>query len=230
MEQTRLAKESDDYRARREELRLAEIELMRHREQVADLRRHLPEGPVVEDYEFLEGPTDLADGDEPVRTVRLSELFSGPGRSLVLYHFMYGKRQVDPCPMCTLWIDGYDGVGHHLAQNIDFAVVAAAPPPVLRAHARRRGWTNLRLLSSGDSTFKFDLLSEDADGNQDSTVSVFSRSADGSIRHFYTAHPTMSKEIDQRGIDLLNPVWHLLDLTPEGRDDWYASLDYGPRH
>jgi hypothetical protein len=23
-------------------------------------------------------------------------------------------------------------------------------------------------------------------------------------------------------------VWHILDLTPAGRGDWYASLDYGP--
>ncbi|MEU5594306.1 hypothetical protein [Streptomyces sp. NPDC020298] len=29
-----------------------------------------------------------------------------------------------------------------------------------------------------------------------------------------------------RGIDLLAPVWHLLDLTPQGRGEWYASLDY----
>jgi predicted dithiol-disulfide oxidoreductase (DUF899 family) len=38
----------------------------------------------------------------------------------------------------------------------------------------------------------------------------------------------MSGDIDQRGIDLLSPVWHMLDLTPRGRGDWYASLDYGP--
>jgi len=34
--------------------------------------------------------------------------------------------------------------------------------------------------------------------------------------------------VDQRGLDLLNPVWHLLDLTPGGRGDWYAALSYGP--
>jgi len=27
----------------------------------------------------------------------------------------------------------------------------------------------------------------------------------------------MSDDIDQRGFDLLSPVWHLLDLTPRGR-------------
>ncbi|MFI7499222.1 hypothetical protein ACIBVL_12045 [Streptomyces sp. NPDC049687] len=30
----------------------------------------------------------------------------------------------------------------------------------------------------------------------------------------------------ERGIDLLTPVWHLLDLTPHGRADWYPALDY----
>ncbi len=35
--------------------------------------------------------------------------------------------------------------------------------------------------------------------------------------------------IDQRGIDLLSPVWHLLDLTRQGRGDWFAALDYPAR-
>jgi hypothetical protein len=39
---------------------------------------------------------------------------------VVIYHFMYGKKQTNPCPMCTMWIDGYNGVGQHLAQNVDF--------------------------------------------------------------------------------------------------------------
>jgi predicted dithiol-disulfide oxidoreductase (DUF899 family) len=38
-------------------------------------------------------PRDLNAGYTPVRTVRLSELFTKPNRSLVIYHFMYGKRQ-----------------------------------------------------------------------------------------------------------------------------------------
>ncbi|MEU6080388.1 DUF899 family protein [Streptomyces sp. NPDC047108] len=56
MRQTHLAEESADYLKAREELRQAEIELMRHRERVADLRRRLPPGPVVDDYGFEEGP------------------------------------------------------------------------------------------------------------------------------------------------------------------------------
>src|ERR1700751_5909849 len=78
--QTNLTNESAEYLGKREELRLAEIELMRQRERVAELRRHLPPGPALEDYKFIEGPVDLDSGDTPTRTVRLSELFTAEGR------------------------------------------------------------------------------------------------------------------------------------------------------
>jgi predicted dithiol-disulfide oxidoreductase (DUF899 family) len=227
--QTNLTNESAEYLAKREELRLAEIELMRQRERVADLRRHLPQGAAVQDYQFEEGPRDLAAGDAPVRAVRLSELFTQPNRSLVIYHFMYGKRQTKACPMCTAWLDSANGVAHHLAQNLDFSVVAAADIPTLRSFARSRGWDKLRLVSAGDSTFKFDFGSENREGQQDSTVSVFTRDADGTVRHFYTAHPWLAPDIRERGIDLLMPVWHFMDITPQGRGKWYTSLDYGTK-
>src|SRR5438094_6214396 len=159
--QTNLTNQSSEYLAKREELRLAEIELMRQRERVAELRRQLPEGALVQDYQFAEGPRDLKAGDTPVRTIGLSELFTKPNRSLIIYHLMYGKRQTKACPMCTAWLDGTNGVAHHLDQNFDFAVVAAADVPTLRAHARMRGWDKLRLLSASNNTFKYDLARDD---------------------------------------------------------------------
>src|SRR5258705_6002163 len=227
--QTNLTNESPEYLAKREELRLAEIELLNTREKVAALRRELPKAATIQDYEFLEGPTSLDDGDVPVRNVRLSELFTGPDRSLVIYHFMFGKEQTTACPMCTAWIDACNGVAHHLAQNVDLAIVAAADPSTLRAHARNRGWHRLRLLSAGDSTFKYDLGSEDAEGHQDSTISVLTRDSDGTLRHFYSVHPRLGEDIKERGIDEWNPIWNVLDLTPQGRGSWYAALDYGTR-
>jgi predicted dithiol-disulfide oxidoreductase (DUF899 family) len=227
LRQTNLTNESADYLAKRDELRLAEVALMLQRERVAKLRRNLPEGAVVEDYQFEEGPRDLNVGDVPVRAVRLSELFTKPNRSLVVYHFMLGKKQTRPCPMCTAWIDAANGVAQHLVQNMDFAVIAAADIPTLRAHGRTRGWDKLRLLSAGSSRFKYDFASEDPAGVQDSTISVFTRDATGTIHHFYTAHPWMASDIRERGIDLLNPIWHFMDLTPQGRGSWYASLAYG---
>jgi predicted dithiol-disulfide oxidoreductase (DUF899 family) len=226
---TRLANESHEYVQKREELRLAEMDMFRNIERVAALRRALPAGAEVTDYVFQEGPRDLNGSDSPVSSVRLSELFSGPGRTLIVYHFMYGKRQTAACPMCTMWIDTFNGIAPHLAQNVDLAIVAAADPAALRAHARARGWHNLRLLSAGDSTFKYDFRSEDAEGRQDSTLSVFTRDAAGTLRHFYTTHPWLDEDMNERGIDLIQPVYNMLDLTPQGRGNWYASLDYGTR-
>jgi predicted dithiol-disulfide oxidoreductase (DUF899 family) len=148
---------------------------------------------------------------------------------LVIYHFMFGKKQIKACPMCTAWLDGANGVAHHLAQNLDFAVVAATDIPTLRAHARARGWDKMRLLSAGNSSFKYDFGSEDREGGQDSTVSVFTLDAKSALRHFYTAHPRMAPDIQQRGIDLLAPIWHFMDLTPQGRGNWYANLAYGTK-
>jgi predicted dithiol-disulfide oxidoreductase (DUF899 family) len=74
--QTNLTNESSGYLAKREELRLAEIDLMHQRERVAELRRHLPLGAPIQDYSFQEGPRELSAGDAPVRTTKLSELFS----------------------------------------------------------------------------------------------------------------------------------------------------------
>jgi predicted dithiol-disulfide oxidoreductase (DUF899 family) len=217
MQFTRL-KESEEYRRLREELRVAELELTDHIERVAELRRQLPANTEVDDYELI----DVASG----KTVHLSELFSAPDRALIVYHFMYGKAQNEPCPLCTMWIDGYNAAAPHVNQNADVVVLAAAEPAALQAHAAARGWTNLRLLSADKSTFKYDLGSEESDGEQTEWISVFTRDADGSLRHVYSKGAQLADDRRERGIDLLSPVWHLLDLTPAGRDNWYPSLDY----
>ena len=43
------------------------------------------------------------------------------------------------------------------------------------------------------------------------------------------AEPIRALDIKERGIDELNPIWNLLDLTPQGRGTFYASLDYGTK-
>lgn len=216
MDFTRL-KESDEYRRQREELRIAELDLLDHVERVAAQRRKLHD-TVVDDYQLVDAPSG--------ERVGLSQLFSAPDRALILYHFMYGKAQTEPCPMCTMWIDGYNAVVPHVTQNVDFAVVAAAEPAAITAFAASRGWSNLRLLSAGDSTLKYDLGSEEADGTQIEWISVFTLGGDGTVRHVYSKGARMAADRRERGIDLLTPVWHLLDLPPQGRGDWYPSLSY----
>jgi predicted dithiol-disulfide oxidoreductase (DUF899 family) len=139
---------------------------------------------------------------------------------------MYGKKQTKPCPMFTSLVACINGVAAHLERNVDLAIVVAADVPAIRAHARTRNWDRLRLLSAGESTFKSDLKSEDREGNQDSTISGFTLDPDGTPRHFYSAHPRLSLEVKERGLDLLNPIWNFLDLTPGGRGNFYARMNY----
>lgn len=215
------------YAAMRDELSEAEMALREQREKVAALRRQLPPDTVVEDDPvFLEGPRDLSAGDAPVREVRLSELLAESDQPLVLMHFMFGKAQERPCPMCTLWADGYDGIVPHLAQRVNFAVLVAGDVAEFRRYARERGWRHVRILSAGTSTLKRDLSFEDETGRQSPGVSVFTRAEDGGVRHFYSG----GAETDDggfRGMDLLSSFWSFLDLTPEGRGDFMPRKSYG---
>jgi predicted dithiol-disulfide oxidoreductase (DUF899 family) len=78
--QTNLTNESSAYLAKREELRLAEIELMHQRERVAGLRRNLPEGAPIQDYPFEEGPREL--NAEDARCAPSASASSSPGRPI----------------------------------------------------------------------------------------------------------------------------------------------------
>ncbi len=221
----RLPDESPEYAKRREELLQAEITLKDQLEGVAALRRELPRDTALEDYALTEGPPDLRAGDEPVREVRLSQLFERRDRPLVLVHFMFGKKVAEPCPMCTLWADGYAGLVPHLSQRMNFGVVVAGDLATFRSYARERGWDKLRMLSSGDGPFKRDLGFEHEDGGQDPGVSVFTLGRDGRPRHFYSGSAYLS-EGHWRGMDLLSPFWHFLDLTPAGRGDFMPRRSY----
>ena len=220
----RLARESDTYRALRDELTQAEIALRDQRERVAELRRQLPADTPVEDYALEEGPADLA-AKGPAKKIHISELFDRPDKSVVLYHYMYGGKQESPCPMCSLMVDGLAGISGHIDQVVNFALVAQAEVGDLRQVARDRGWDGLRLLSSAGSPFKTDFGFQDDDGAQYPGVSVFVRDGDGALRHAYSGTAIFGSG-GMRGLDLLMPFWHLLDLTPEGRGEFWPKLAY----
>jgi predicted dithiol-disulfide oxidoreductase (DUF899 family) len=194
----------------RDRLRSAEIELRDRIEAVAAMRRSLPPGPVVPDYAFIEG----------TKRVRLSELFEDGKPYLILYHLMYWAHDNSFCPMCSLWIDGFNGTAPHIAQRANIVIASRAPVDTLRAWGAHREWHRLRLLSDDGPAFARSIDAEDADGRPDSTIVVFVKHGD-TVRHVYTAHPMLDDR--ERGIDLLCPVWHLFDLMPSGRDDWYGS-------
>jgi predicted dithiol-disulfide oxidoreductase (DUF899 family) len=208
------------YVTARLELARAERELRDRIEQVAAARRRMPEGAVLPDYAFTEGLPDLSRGDG-VRRTRLTELF-GSHRSLFVYHLMFHPDDDEACPMCSMWVDGFHGTLHHLERHTAVAVVAKAPLPKLRAWGQRRGWKGLRLLSSHGTTFNADVSAERPDGAQRPMASVFIRTPGGQVRHFYTL-PADFPDGSDRGMDLLSPVWNVLDLLPTGRGDWYPS-------
>ena len=228
--QTNLTNESDEYLAKREELRLAEIELMEHRERVAAQRRALPQGAALQDYEFLEGPDSLDANHEPIHTVRAQRTFHRGGPSP-------GDLPLD--------VRQEAGQGLPNVHNVDrwSQRCSAAHRAEHRFCGCRGGGSQERCaimhahvagtISVCSARVRIPLNTilavKDANGGQDSSVSVFTKDADNTVRHFYSAHPRMAPEIKERGIDLLAPVWNFMDLTPQGRREWYASLAYGTK-
>jgi predicted dithiol-disulfide oxidoreductase (DUF899 family) len=213
---------SDEYRSARLALAEAEVALRDQIEAVAALRRALPAGAALPDHELTEGPADV-DDDGPPTTVTLAELF-GDHDELVVYHLMFHPDDDAACAMCSMWVDGLHGVSHHLDRRVGFAVVGKAPIDKLRAWARRRGWHGLRIVSAYDSPLTTDLGVEGSQGGQFPAVSVFRRDGDR-VRHVLTQSADFP-DGSGRGIDLLSPVWNVLDLVPSGRGDWLPDNDY----
>lgn len=235
--------ESPEYRAAREELLEQEIELRRAMEAVAASRRELPPGGVVpEDYVFRgAGPSGTP------TEVRLSELFAPNKDSLAIYSFMFPRDPGDkspgpasgqtallpleegPCPTCVAFLDQLDAAVEHVTQNMNFAVVAKAPLERVLTFAEERGWRRLRLLSSAANTYNRDYHAETAEGHQRPMLTVFHRDGDA-IRHFWSSelfYAPMDADQDPRHVGTLEPLWNLLDLTPEGRpSDWNEQLSY----
>lgn len=221
--------ETPEYRAARDKLLQAEMALRRQLEEVAALRRQLPlGGPVPEDYIFEEGAADLADS-QTVKSVRFSELFAADKNSLVVYSYMFGPEMKSPCTSCTSILDGLNGAAVHARERVNFVVVAKSPIQRIRELARTRGWNNLRLLSSHGNTYNRDYQGETAKGDQIPSLNVFTR-RDRKIYHFYNTElffAPKEKGMDGRHVDLIWPLWNLLDFTPEGRGtDWYPKLSY----
>ena len=220
LHQTRFPGENATYRAARDKLLKAEIDLRAQVEAVAAMRRRLPlGGPVAEDYAF----------DEGTGRVRLSELFSDGKDTLLVYNFMFGPAMAAPCPMCTSILDSLDGAAPHVSQRANLVVVAKSPIERIREFARGRGWRNLRLLSSAGTTYNRDYHGEAEDGSQWPMLNVFVRRG-RRVRHAHGSELLFLRAPrgqDGRHVDMIWPLWNLLDLTPEGRGtSWYPRLKY----
>ena len=214
---TRHPYESAEYRRAREALLAEEIELRRHIERVAEMRRALPPGgEVTRAYEFS--------GESG--KVTLPELF-GNKQTLVIYSYMFGPQREKPCPMCTSFMSTWEAKLPDVEQRIAFAFVARSPIERLIEAKKARGWTRHKVYSdmSGDYTRDY-VSATDADMPG---YSVFTR-RDGVIRHFWSGEMGQAMADpgqDPRGAPDIDPLWTLLDTTPEGRGkDWYPKLGY----
>src|SRR6201996_9820813 len=128
-----------EYVKARQALLEAEWALSKQIEKVAEMRRHLPEGAIMKDYVF-DGPNGTK--------VSLADL-AADGRSVVIYHLMFSEKDEQPCSMCAMFVDSQNGVGKHLSQLFNFAVIAKAPYSQIETYAKKRGWENIKFLSSG---------------------------------------------------------------------------------
>jgi predicted dithiol-disulfide oxidoreductase (DUF899 family) len=213
----RIPDESSDYRAARRALLAEEIELRRHIEKVAAMRRSLPPGAAVtRDYRFETeaGPSDLAG------------LF-GDKQTLVVYNYMFGPERKRPCPMCTNLLDAWDGNADDIDQRASLVVVARSPLERLVAVKQERRWKNLRVASALTESFTRDYGGSPDGGLDTGGPAVFTR-RDGTIRHFWSQEMIAGDPgQDPRGAPDPAPLWTVLDMTPEGRGaDWYPSNQY----
>jgi predicted dithiol-disulfide oxidoreductase (DUF899 family) len=209
--------ETVEYRQSRNALLAQEIELRRQIERVAAQRRALPPGgEIPKNFDVISetGPTSFSD------------LFRDH-QTLMVYSMMYGPQRKQPCPVCTSFLSAWNGAAVNLRNRVAIAVIARSPIERLVEYKTNRGFANLPFFSdpSGDYTRTY-VSAEDADVPG---FSVFTRQ-NGIVRHFYSGEmsPTMADPgQDSRGAPDPDPLWLMLDLTPEGRGtDWYPKLNY----
>jgi len=209
--------ESPAYREARNRLLAEEIELRRHVEAVAQQRRALPLGGEL--------PEDYTITGEKV-PVKFSSLF-GDKNTLVVYSYMYGPQREKPCPMCTSILSAWDGTARNFKDRAAIAVFARSPIERLTAWKQQRHWLNLDLYSDSDGRYTRAYVS--ADDADMPAINVFTR-RDDRIYHFWAAeinHEMCDPGQDPRGAPDPDPLWTLLDMTPEGRDPkWYPKLEY----
>lgn len=208
----------DEWLSARKDFMVKEKEFTRLRDELSTARRNLPKVKIDKDYRF-QGPNGEAS---------LGELFAGKSQ-LVIYHFMMGQGWEEGCPSCSFWADNYNGTQIHLAhRDIKLTVVSRGPLNKLLAYKERMGWS-FDWFSSEGSDFNFDFAVSFTEEQRESgeanynfnTIpfsmdeapgfSVFQQEEDGSIYHTYSTFA--------RGLDIFNSAYHIMDMTPKGRDE-----------
>jgi predicted dithiol-disulfide oxidoreductase (DUF899 family) len=199
-----------------------EKEFDRMRDKLSRERRDLPWERVEKAYVF----------DGPNGRESLADLFAGKSQ-LIVYHFMFAPDWEEGCKSCSFWADNFERLPVHLKhRDATLIAVSRAPLKKLDAYANRLGWT-FKWVSSGGNDFNHDYHVSFAKGQAERAqaeynfgmsasdgrytgeefpgISVFYKNKAGEIFHTYSCYA--------RGIDMMNNVYHYLDLTPKGRDE-----------
>ena len=213
-----------EWLAARKDLLEQEKELTRRSDELARRRQKLPWVRVEKDYSF--------ETDQGTKT--LAELFDGRSQLLV-YHFMFGPTVEGwpeaGCLGCSYTADSLDGAVAHLPHHdVTFVAVSRAPLERLNAYKQRMGWS-FPWVSYGESDFNLDFAvfteeerrtgvgfnfgtpkHADIDLRREELhgLSAFALQ-EGVVHHTYSTY--------DRGTDVLNATWQLLDRAPKGRDD-----------
>jgi predicted dithiol-disulfide oxidoreductase (DUF899 family) len=203
----------DEWLAARTEFLAREKEFTRQRYALNEARRRLPMVKVEKEYVF----------DGPRGAVTLADLFEGR-RQLIVYHFMFYPDRTIGCKHCSCVMDNIAGSLVHLtARDTSFAAVSRAPLAKIEAFKRRMRWT-FPWVSSFNNDFNYDYhVTLDPDRgyslyNYRTTdirgempgLSVFFRDGD-LILHSYSTYSV--------GLDIFLSMYHLLDVTPLGRQE-----------
>jgi predicted dithiol-disulfide oxidoreductase (DUF899 family) len=209
----------DEWLLARREFLSREKKFDQERDALSEARRKLPMVKVEKDYVF----------DGPKGAVSLRDLFEGRSQ-LIVYHFMFDPvtgHSGDPnagCKHCSFLMDNIAGSLVHLtARETSFAAVSRSELAKIEAYEKRMQWT-FPWVSSFNNDFNYDYhVTLDPDrGYSDYNyrkvdmhgempgLSVFLRSGD-SIFHTYSTY--------FRGLDMFLSMYHLLDVTPLGRQE-----------
>jgi predicted dithiol-disulfide oxidoreductase (DUF899 family) len=209
MSERQYPNESSAYREARDALLKDEQELADKLKSVAAKRRELPPGGALkQDYVF-----QWANEGKVGEPVKFSELF-GTKNTLLVYSWMYGPNWDHPCPSCTSLMDGFDRAWYSVSRDAAFVGIAKAPADKINAWAKRRGWSQIALVSGYDSPFQADYKCQgESDDMQLPMMHVF-RKQNGKILHFWAS------ELPANHVDTVWPYWNLMDFTPEGRPDF----------
>ena len=208
MSEPRYPNESSEYRAARDALLMDEQELVNKVKALAARRRQLPPGgQLKEDYVF-----QWANDGKVGKKVKFSELF-GDKSTLLLYSFMFGPNWDNPCYSCTSLVDGFDRTAYQVTRHAAFVCIAKAPADRINAWAKKRGWSQIALVSGFESPYQADYRCQgESDDKQWPVMHVF-RKQGGKILHFW------GTELKSNHVDTVWAYWNLMDFTPEGRPD-----------